>query len=335
MIEPVLVANRGMERAAAFDPNAYSVRIYPEAKGNVFFHFDRTLRCGDVVTVPFEYNEYDWLGLPAVKGQINGRSYPFIFDTGCNPYVIVEDRHVHENDMPVYFQDAANPNSSFGVAIADEFRVGSLVAEKLPCMLWKHHTEIRLLGLPVCRTRDVFIPLSHMKGFRYFEFDQIGERLRFSDRESFEPGDPSAWIGFDFVLEHGKLLLTIPVEGIEIVWFLDTGSSGTLDLNRQTAERIIEGRAETDKLRIRNGESFAPFAGGKSYEKCFAIQRLAFGEGILTKAGISFIPDRDAYEGEDYQGTIGFGLFKKTVMVLDFERKRMWVKKAEGSRFGQ
>lgn len=333
LIEPVLVSNRNMDRVRMFDPNQYSITFGAREDGRRFFIYEGEGTCGDMVTVPLEYFEYAFVGLPTVRGELNGRAYPFLFDTGCNPYVIVEDRHVYENGMPACFPDPGDRNNVPAIVIADRLKVGSLVFENHPCFLWKHHAQYRFLGLPAARGRDVMIPLNIMKALRFFEFDQIRHRLRFSPRISFEADDPAEWIAFPFDLQSGNLLLSIPIEDVEATWMLDTGANGQLNMARSLVERVLEQRGDFRSGREKDGWSFAPYAGGKREEKKFTARQVKFGDHLIRAVNASYEPDRDAFADEPYEGVIGFGFFKKTVMVLDFERGVMWVKKAAGSRF--
>ena len=330
--EPVLVPNKNMQKAVVFDPNDYEhITITPDQNGEPNLRHNTSGLCENLVSVPFCYSEYTFLGWPSVKGQINGKSYPFIFDTGCNPYIIIEDRHVHENQMPVYFFEPDNKNSSFGYAIANQLSVGSLEYEDFPCFFWKHHAQINFLGLPLTRTRDVMMPLRLMKKFKYFAFDRVDNQLRFSPLNSFETNNQSEWITFPFHIQSGKLLLTISIEGVKVTWFLDTGSTCQLKLDGPVLQQLYAKRPDLKATHKTNSESFLPYSGGKKQGQQFTAKNLDFGDGFLKTVNIRY--EADSENNELYQGTIGFGLFEKTVMVLDFEKSIMWVKKSKFSRF--
>ena len=328
---PEQVTNRDLNRWAVSDPNTLGLQITPTPEGGVRYNYQATFSGVPENVIDFWGWEYIFLEVPVVRGQINGRAYPVVFDTGNSiNAAVIEDIHIRENDLPVFLFNHCDCDNT-GMALVRDFKIGPLHAKNYPCYFMKHHTKIKFLGVPVGRSRHVNIPLMLMEEFNFFEFDQIAKQIRFTSQRSFKPDDPSKWLTFPFVIKDNRILLTASLENIETTWFLDTGDGGQLEMGETLMAHLLEKKPELKKTRKRNAWSYAPYIEGMRNGKAVNIDNLLFGGHAIGKTRVNY--DMQSYENEIYKGTIGFSFFKKTIMVLDFEKNLMWVKKAKGSRF--
>lgn len=327
VVVPVQVVNSSLTAWEAGDPNALGVTPAVLEDGGRRFEYEATFEALAEGTIPFWGHHYRLLEIPVARAEINGRVYPAVFDTGNSMEVtVIEDIHVRENDLPVMFFDA---DKTTGMALVREFEVGSLRAEDYPCVFLKHHTGIRFLGLPVGRSRHVILPLNLMRAFKYFAFDQVRREVRYSAAEAFEPADASQWVWMPFEVREKMLLLDVTVEGAEATLLLDTGAGLELELDERLYHEAARGRPDWGE-RTRRSWTYSPFSGVRAEVARVEAQRVRLGEWVLPEVEILY---GRPYAEKPYQGIVGFELFRDTVMVVDFERGRVWVKKAAGSRF--
>ena len=278
-----------------------------------------------------------FLNPAVVRGRLNGKTYPVIFDTGNSLGIFIEDTQINKHHLGVLFFNEKNKNASDGFAIADSLQIGPFEFNNYPCNFISRHAEFRLFGLlPISRFRWIVMPLDLMSKFDYIEYDQIDKELRISREHPFTVDDASEWITFPFEINQKRILIKTSIEGIPATLFLDTGSDSTLELYSTFIQPLFEKRADFQKAWKRSGFTYYPYASGKTKIKRFTAKNLRMADHSIRKVAILYPKEPDLqnkFPAEGTDGTIGLNLFKKTVMVLDFKNSLMWVKKAEGSRF--
>ncbi|MBW8036072.1 MAG: hypothetical protein FVQ79_10690 [Planctomycetes bacterium] len=252
-----------------------------------------------------------------------------IFDTGCTPPIMVQDIHVGENNLPVFFFDSEKKKS--GLAIAKSIKSGSLIFESIPCLFFGESPRWTLLGVPVTRETHFVIGLPTIKGFRYCKFDQINNRVQLSAKTVFTPKNIEDWVTYPFELKGVHLLLDIPIEGIETTLMLDTGACMELQLSDTSSEKLYEKREDFKKAWKFKTRLFVPHMNREVHALKFDAKHLMLGGHVLNKVKVFSAPMIKDIAG--YDGIIGMKLFKKTAMVLDFDKNLMWVKKTKGSLF--
>ena len=335
---PVLVPNQNTARWQTFDPNDYGITVVTGEDGSKRYHWSLDAEFDESNnSIPYWGTETAFLGVPTVQGQLNGKNYPVVFDTGNSMGLMIEDIHINRHHLPVWFMDSEDKKNSSGFAIAESLTVGPLQLNDYPCSFLKHRTEFRLLGaLPVGRFRWVVMPMDMIGQFSYLRYDQIQKELSFSKNRIFLPADRSEWITFPLQIETKRILLKTSIEDIEVTLFLDTGAGYQLKLDAAIIEQLYEQRPDLKKEWVQNTQLYSPYAGGLSKARKFTAANLKLGNSILKKAELFYKETPDPNKSYPYKGTngtIGIGLFDKTAMVLDFKRNLMWVKKAKGSRF--
>lgn len=331
-IKPVQSTNRDLSRWMVTDPNSIGLKTIKNSDGSQTYNYSADFNAEPNNTISFWKSEYYVLDTPVVKGQINGKTYPVVFDTGNSiEGTIIEDIHVFENDLPVFLFNDSQVSGS-GMAMVNEFKVGTLYAENYPCVVMQNHTQIEFLGIPVSRSRHVIIPLMLMSRFKYFEFDQIEYKVRFSQDHSFQPNGQREWISFPFELVDNQILVSPKLEGIETTLLLDTGAGLDLMLSEVVTERLYQARPDLKKKWKHSAKTYGPYSEGLIKQRRVTAKNLDFGDFVVSRCKIY---SGKSYENLSYQGILGFELFKKTILVLDFEKNLIWAKKAKGSRFEQ
>jgi hypothetical protein len=323
------VANHRADKWDIFDPNDYNIKIIANENGTLSFNWKVRGTFNEENNSIDYWDRYRFRDKPVVEGELNGKRYPLFFDTGCSVQVFVQDVHINENEMPVYFPNREKKKS--GLAIAKSIKCGSLELIDQPCAFFGHNPRVTLLGVPLVRPgNDIFIGLPVMRSFKYCKFDQIQNRIQFSHQYAFSPENPEEWLSFPFEFGGVHLLLKIQIDRIDTTLMLDTGAGYQLQLKDSITEKLYEKREDIKKAWKHKTRLFMIYMDRKSDALKFSVKNLGFGEHILKKVQLHSVPDNDSVT---YDGVIGAELFKKTEMVLDFQKNLMWVKIAKGSAF--
>jgi hypothetical protein len=327
--------HRNAEEWTTFDPNVYDIQVKKQPDGSKSYGWNLTLVYEDTVVVPF-WKSKSVLGVPVVGGQINGTTYPVIFDTGCSPHIFISDVHINRHQLPVLFFEPEHKADSPGLAIVDHLNIGDLQLNRYPCGFMGYYTDLRFWGFPVGLSETILMPLDLMMSFRYFEYDQIRNELSFSNTHSAPAMQESEWFTFPFEITHPastELIVILPIEGIPTRLYLDTGGALQLKLDRDLLERLFEKRP--DLRDSPKGKATLILPHHNLQEKSLAIRAkgVRFGNATLKEVSILSPEPSDASKPLDYQGVIGIDLFKNTILVLDFEKGVLRVKKTKGSLF--
>ncbi|MBW8036403.1 MAG: hypothetical protein FVQ79_12440 [Planctomycetes bacterium] len=333
MVELAQLPHEKVENWRTFDPNDYDIEIIRKDDGSTSYNWTRNTDFNEKDNVlPYWKHSGALFKNNVIEGQLNGKAYPVIFDTGCNPMIVISERLVTESDLPVFFFKPDNKQSSFALVIADSLKIGSLELTDYPCGLWSHKAEFRIFGLPIHKPELILIPLNMMRQFNYFKFDNLNKEVAFSKASSFAAADKSEWLSLPFRIEGLYLLLDVSIEGMETTLRLDTGAQYQLKLDESIVQELFKKRPDFAKAWKKNTYLYRPYAGGKITGKKFTAKSIHFSNQKLDRVELIYA---DINQDKGYQGIIGYELFEKTVMVLDFKKNLMWVKKAKGSRFEQ
>lgn len=333
MVDLVQVPHENVENWRTFDPNDYGIKIIRKEDGSISCSWTHDADFNEEDNVlPYWKHRGAFIMSNVVKGQLNGTTYPVIFDTGCNPMIVISERLVTENDLPVFFFKPDNKQSSFALVIADSLKIGSFELTDFPCGLWNHKAEFRMFGLPIHKPELIIIPLVIMRQFNYFKFDDLNKEVSFSKSSSFAASDKSEWFSLPFRIEGLYLLLDLSIEGMETTLRLDTGAGYQLKLDESVVQELFKKRPDFAKAWKKTIYLYGPYAGGKTTGKKFTAKNIHFSNQKLDRTELIYA---SINQDKGYKGFIGFDFFEKTVMVLDFKKNLMWVKKAKGSRFEQ
>lgn len=346
VVQPRLVANRELENFETFDPNDYGITIKKEKASDESGEYGLAVEIGDAYHVhlkqPTRIKYVPFARQSIVKGKINNKRYPVLFDTGNPSVVHITTAHVEENNLPVYplkITDSKGHTHDVGVAIIPSMTIGDIKFCNLPAVYSYYHTGYLPLGIPIIlgQNKEVVVPLRVIRKFKYMACDNIKKELEFSADASFKVDDPQGWKTYPLLFEDGWMFIQTSIEGFPAKLMVDTGSQAELFLKESYFNNIAENKPRFGKAWKLNKTAFAPLAGGKTPIKSYFVHGLTFDDYTYSLSTIIRVFKESGLSKllEDIQcdGIIGYTFFEDTVMVLDFEQEKMWVKKEPKSRF--
>ena len=266
-----------------------------------------------------------------LEGELAGssRSYPVRIDTGVPGYLLVNEIHVRENNLPIYH----TPGSQEGICHLPDLRIGGLTLSNFLAIFKLRHSELQLFGLPIRKDKTIYIGVSLLQQFKYVAFDGINDEVEFSVTKRFEMEDQSLWSHYRFSAKpdangRPRISIQIPIGGQEMTLVFDTGCQPAL----VTTEKIWEQtRKRFRKIRKSIKTGYAPLAGGNLRSRTVIVKELDIGNRVVKKAYVGILPkDNSVFAGFTGQdGILGMQCFADTTIVLDFEREVMWVKNTD------
>lgn len=289
----------------------------------------------DIATADFHLDEYNRNHYMVVKGKMaNGKTYPVILDTGANiDAIIVQDIHIRENDLQVYpLTKSSGAESGMSLCAIEQLTFGDFKLRNYTGVSWGQHTELKLLGLiPLGRSADICFSLPLMSKFKYFKFDTPARQVQFSAKKSFKPQSEDNWHRFPLTLECQNddpskqfLFMDIEINGKRIRPLLDTGAGLGLIINNKVWDQI---KNNFEEIRRRKFNFILPFHFEDNKPRCTAItvKNLQMGDLKMTGVEITVLPETKKWKKTDC--IMGMGYFRDKIVVLDFEKSVLWVKK--------
>lgn len=261
-----------------------------------------------------------------IEGELAGRSrrYPINIDTGQAHFIVVNDIHILENNLPIY----NIPGEQYGICCLPDLHIGELTLSNLVAKYYFRHSELQLFGLPMKKYKEIYIGLSLLQRFKYVAFDSINKEVEFSTAQSFHPQDQTLWSRYPFLKLsdfHPRIFVTIPIAGQNMNLVFDTGCQPALF----TTEKIWqETQKRLHKVKKSIKSVFVPFAGGNIRSRTVIVKELNVGDRIVKNAFVAIVPDASIFGSsmKNQEGLLGMQCFADTTVVLDFERDVMWVK---------
>jgi len=273
-----------------------------------------------------------------VEGKIGllGSRYPVVLDTGASQPVFLNVSHVLDNKLLIYHLediDSELNGHKLGLCYLPLFQIGNITFTNRPCLYLEPMSSVNLLGVQISGKNNdnntVIVGLPLLKSFNYVMFDSIKNEVEFSCNQSFEENKTDIWEKYPINIEedfHGNtfLFVRIPVVGQEIELQFDTGSGRGLAIGEKLWKQI---GGQFQNLNLKKGRDFYPYIGRLACRRGI-IPKLSIGDRIVNNAEISIFPDDSPLLAE-CEGLLGMQYFNDTIVVLDFERSLMWVKKPE------
>jgi len=275
------------------------------------------------------YRQNRWMVVEGTLGE--DRTYPVVLDTGASPALFVNDIHVVDNGLAIHPLDAGGTSSGVGgICVLPRLQIGDIVLLNWSCFYAQQHPETQVFGLTIARDQAIVAGVPALRKFRYIAFDSINQEVEFSLRETFDAGRPDAWSQYAFVIEedlagNAYLFVEIPIAGEPLRLQLDTGSGRGLAVAEELWERIRPRVAHTP---LRATKELYPYLGCLDCKRG-VVPRLSVGDRFVTQAQVSVFPD-DSPLLEQAAGLLGMQYFQDTILVLDFQRHRMWVRNVPG-----
>lgn len=263
-----------------------------------------------------------------VEGVLNNRTYPVILDTGASAAIFVNDVHIRENNLAFYpFKKTNGQSANWGTCNLEGLNIGEMSLAGWPCYYQQQHAEARLFGLPVFKDKTIVVGLPVLRQFKYIEFDNVKREVYFSLDGEFRSVEPDSWTQYPFVIEeysqgNAFLLVDIPVAGEKAKLQLDTGNNGGLAVGSKIWNRINK---KLQNVTLVKGEDLYPYIGRIACERG-VVSNIEVGNRTVKDIRLSVFPD-DSTIIENSQGLLGMQCFKDTVMVIDFEKSLIWLKK--------
>lgn len=342
--QSMLVASKELKEFTVFRPVDYNLPIehtLPKKKGGrekIRFNFPEfpppKMEQLGITKIPYAGPVKSAIGICT----IHQHTYPVLFDTG-NPFIAnISVSHVRENQLPVY---PNNPNEwGFGVAVIPQIQIGTLCLKNVAVDFDFEHSSTCLFGLPwleLKQSKEIGIPLSVIRQFSYIAFDNIENQMEISLADPFAPMSPDQWTSYPFEIRKGYLYLESTLGGLPVTLILDTGCEADLFLDKSCFDKMLTNHSESPKIKKLKKKGFAPHEGGTFSLASYLVSGLVFDRQSYNDVTFVGVVENNRHsrflQKNQFDGMIGFPFFKNTVMVLDFEKNLMWVKKAKGSRF--
>lgn len=280
------------------------------------------------------HEEYESHNYIVVESKMkNGKILPLIFDTGNNfGFPVVQDIHILENDLPIYqMTKEQGPESRMSLCIVDQLTFGDCQLYNYPGICWGQHTETKLLGfVPVERSNFISFPLLLMSKFKYFKFDNIRKEALFSVKKSFKPTNEEDWCQFPLYIKNDDsdpdksyLFTEITLNGVTFKPLLDTGSGSGLIMDEHLWKNVKNNFDETARKNVR---ITLPLYFEDNNPVCtrITVKKLQLGKFDIHEGKIIILPENKSWEKSDC--LLGMEYFCDKVIVLDFEKSRLWVK---------
>ena len=316
------------------DPNASNRLFTIEKTGdnndvwNITWIAKGHINLDDKCRVKYLWPHHLITGKMVVEGQFgsNGTKYPIILDTGCSVACMVNDLHVIKNKMPIY-PLGTNPvySAEMGLCRLPELRIGKMSLTNLLSMYIEKRNSIQTFGVSIAYDDSILVGLDVLRSFRYILFDNINKEVEFSAKETFAPDESELWASYPFSIKEktkssSAIFVEIPVASEPMELMLDTGWGGELVLNEQNWEKLSR---RISKVRLRKDNCAFAFLPEMACKKTI-VKKLDIGHIKIKSAKIEVLPDDNPLK---LRALLGMYCFRNTIMVLDFERNLMWIKK--------
>ena len=273
-----------------------------------------------------------------VEGKIGTMEsrYPVVLDTGASQPVFLNVTHVLDNKLLIYHLDDIDSELNghkLGLCYLPLFQLGNISFTNRPCLYLEPPSSVNLFGVQISGknndNNNVIVGFPLLRSFKYVMFDSIKNEVEFSSNQSFEANKTGIWEKYPISIEedfHGNtfLFVQIPVVGQEIELQFDTGSGRGLAIGEKLWKQI---GGQIRNLNLKKGRDFYPYIGRLVCRRGI-IPKLRVGDRSVNNAEISIFPDDSPLLAE-CEGLLGMQYFNDTIVVLDFEKSFMWVKKAE------
>ncbi len=275
--------------------------------------------------IRYESFYFDFIDLIAVPGTLpNGKKYTILLDTGHQAYAIINSFTMQENNLPFCPLDEIKEIKSYiGFCELSSIQLGQAVIKNPPCAYFQQQWEVRLVGLPIWQQRGVLLGLGLLKEFSYILFDNVKKEVELSLSETFEPAGREKWDSYKFEIKKNYLIVNLPVEGQNFEMMFDSCGRYGMVLNSNFWETLSP---KLNYGKIKDNEFQSGFRGELPCRRT-KIKRLHIGNTIAKDAEVLILPEDSPYMDVAHSVSISMKYFKKTVVVLDFKNRLMWIKK--------
>ncbi|MEN6336240.1 MAG: hypothetical protein ABFE01_18455 [Phycisphaerales bacterium] len=297
---------------------------------------ERTIQWKDVVvrpnlrgertfTMKYRNLSFDLSSKVATRIQLDDKHrYWALIDTGYPGDLYVNDAVVRDCDLAV-FPLGVHPQTgcSLGVCEVPSLRIGPVAVANPLCWYEQRQWQFRVLGQPVYRDRTVLIGLRFLRVFSYVQFDNARREAVFGLYDAFDPKDSPQWVSLPFVLEEtdGVIRMMVDVQIAEHTVHVefDTGGARPGLVLHDSVWRDLGGAAGS-------AARYASYQFGWLSCRRVTVPELRVGSLVLKARSANVLaPDSLFLEGLD--GSLSLDYFKATTVVLDFRKRRIWIRR--------
>jgi hypothetical protein len=259
------------------------------------------------------------LNVPAVPAQLNGAPIHLILDTGASnvPLLLEAQTAARTGVHPLkgIFLKGSGVGGSVRVGVGrfESLRLGGLV------ILGAGHTGILLqsysetiAGITVRKIPLNLLGMKTLSTFSYVAIDAPRAEVEFGIHTLYAPGATER--SFDFTPRKDGPRVPLQVGERTIEALLDTGCSSPLSLNGADLKKIAAENFKSPPSRPQKSMGVA----GLETSRRGVLREVRI--GAIRMAPVDF--DSTA-PGTD--SILGWGAFRKHRMVLDFQRRKVWV----------
>jgi predicted aspartyl protease len=256
----------------------------------------------------------------------NGKRYPVVIDTGFSGYLAVTDTVVMDAGLAIYPVADFDQRLVGGFCDLPSLTIGNVTIEQSPCVYWLAHYERRVLGLTAWKQMKMMLGLSLMRGFSYLCIDHVEREVEFVVKRPFDPQDERQWDHYPMVIEpdekgDAKLMVNLPIAGhVKRIGF-DTGASSGLILTEGLWAHMSR---DLQLVRAERHRLATPLANWLPCRR-ITVDLLRLGNTPIRGAQIDVTANNNPMGEDDF--TLGMGFFQETVIVLDFGRGRLWIRR--------
>ena len=279
------------------------------------------IRLNQPCRVKYHKGYYNFLNLIVVEGKLpNGKKYNTWLDTGYGGYVLTNGLTVAENRLAVYpVGKVKGDNFDIGICHLPTVKMGQADIINPPCIYAHRQWEVRLAGLPIWRQRGVLMGLGVLRKFSYLAFDNPHKEVEFCYDKTFMPVLEEQWDAYQFKIENDKIVANMPIGGIEERVVFDT-CGGYGFVIRQDMWEKISNRIKVDS--VRKSEFWTGFFGKKQCRKA-RVKDFEIANVTIKEDDVIILVDANSY----VDNAISMKYFRDTIVVLDFERNLVWIKR--------
>jgi hypothetical protein len=253
-----------------------------------------------------------------------GRRHWALVDTGYSGSLYINDAVVRDSNLAVFpLGEHSETGSASGLCEVPALQIGQATVANPPCSYEQRQWQFRVLGLPLYRDRMVLLGLRFLRAFPYVQFDNVRREVVFSPYDAFEPDDPSQWIEWPFVLgetaDKLRIMVDISLGSRDVHVEFDTGGAKPRLILRDDVWRGVGGDPG-----VKSRHAFIQY--GWLPCRRVIVPELRVGPLTLQDRKADIMP-QDSPPLEGIEGILSLDYFKKTSVVLDFKRSRVWIRK--------
>lgn len=323
-------SNKFLKNARRIDLNEMKLIVEKDPNGRVNISVDTSnakklkIRLTKPCKLKYQNFYFDFLSMTAVSGKLsNGKKYTVLLDTG-SPASFTNDLIISDNDFATL---SILPH--FGICYIPYIKIGQAEIENLYPTYLRKHWQVSFLGMPIWRQKAILLGAGVLSKFSYIHFDNIKKEVQFALNTSFEPNNTKDWDSWPFEIENRVPMVNIPIEQKQFRLMFDTCGSYGMTICPEMWQEIS--KVITD-YEVKNTNFYSGFTGRLKGQKA-KVKNLKIANLSVKNAEIIIRNEDDSAKingsatMKKFENQISMKYFKDTIVVLDFQKKLIWIKK--------